>query len=217
MLHNEGCAGGCTAWTFEAVCSAGLCEDGECVALCDNECALTDAFCVDDSTHVPCGQFDEDPCLEFGPPSTCDADTRCLDGRCVEECDNVCTLDEQRCRDDGLIESCESDENGCAVWGVPSPCPVGGLCDPVTGLCPEECQSECMIGEAECLSDSSYRVCLDDDDGCARWTSARFCFGATICEGGLCVTQEPDLLRIRSHRNSLSTVILSRSPIFNHS
>jgi hypothetical protein len=182
---------GCTFWEPAFFCDVGFCEDGQCVGECFDECFPGDEFCLDTFTFLPCGQFDGDACLEYGPPESCLPGTACEAGMCVAACGEGCPVGEERCRADGLLEACVLDDEGCSVWGTPFACEDGGVCDPLTGQCPDGCQSDCTLGEAECLSDSSYRVCLDEDgDGCASFTGPRFCFGATVCDEGLCVLEE---------------------------
>jgi hypothetical protein len=57
------------------------CVDGS----CENDCEEWMSQCWDDWTFVFCGQFDNDPCLEWSPPQSCPPDTRCdfAAGQCV--------------------------------------------------------------------------------------------------------------------------------------
>jgi MYXO-CTERM domain-containing protein len=179
---------GCTFWVPDEVCDNGFCDNGACVGECFDECFPGDEFCFDPFTYLPCGQFDNDPCFEFGQPESCAPGTECVAGACVAACGEDCAIGAQRCRVDGLMETCILEDDGCSAWDAPFACPNGGVCDQLTDQCPDGCPGECTLGEAECLGDSSYRVCLDEDgDGCASFTGPRFCFGATVCEEGLCV------------------------------
>ena len=79
----------CTEWSEAVPCRAGeSCSDGACAAQCNDECTAGASRCdaaasVGAATQA-CGQFDADPCLEWGPATPCAAaPLRCDAGVCV--------------------------------------------------------------------------------------------------------------------------------------
>ena len=65
----------------EQQCAAGRCLEGP--VECMDECRAETVACLDNNTKHKCGQFDDDPCLEWGRPLDCDGDERCIAGTCV--------------------------------------------------------------------------------------------------------------------------------------
>lgn len=65
-------------------CAAGEWLDwGPCVGACVDECAPGETACVADGLAA-CGDTDDDPCLEFDPPTPCAPGVACVDGACAD-------------------------------------------------------------------------------------------------------------------------------------
>lgn len=59
-------------------CEAGICKD------CMDECSPNgEQICANNQNYLVCGYFDDDACLEWSEPYTCEAGTECIDGECV--------------------------------------------------------------------------------------------------------------------------------------
>ncbi len=77
-------ADGCRDWSSPTPCGANdQCRDGACVVLCRDECEEGDRRCAGDGFET-CGQYDADPCLEWGGAAACPAGRVCADGICPE-------------------------------------------------------------------------------------------------------------------------------------
>lgn len=66
-------------------CDVGdVCTEGVCAADCLDVCAPGETRCDEDGAVVTCGDYDADPCREFGAPTACTGDGVCTDGVCVD-------------------------------------------------------------------------------------------------------------------------------------
>jgi hypothetical protein len=74
---------GCGSWLRASDCGDdAFCRDGSCVAICEDECGpVGTGLCAGD-TALTCGEFDGDPCAEWGAERDCGPDGRCERGRC---------------------------------------------------------------------------------------------------------------------------------------
>ncbi|MGC4116760.1 MAG: right-handed parallel beta-helix repeat-containing protein [Myxococcales bacterium] len=74
-------------------CGAGkTCRNGVCTAVCSDECQLGAQRCGADSKSLEsCGDFDSDPCLEFGGAVACPGGAACANGACATPCTNECS------------------------------------------------------------------------------------------------------------------------------
>jgi MYXO-CTERM domain-containing protein len=130
------------------VCLGGLCRTDPCV----------DSPCADDEVCEPDTDYEGYVCTESCAGVRCEAEERCVEGRCVSsECDPACA-DDEVCRSnaDGDFECgsslCEERD------GVPT-CSDGSYCDPVTGSCGDfpcagvYCPADQHCREGECVAD----------------------------------------------------------------
>ncbi|MBN2495185.1 MAG: PQQ-binding-like beta-propeller repeat protein [Deltaproteobacteria bacterium] len=175
---------GCAPWQ---VCSGGYCQDN-CSALdeCGPEGSTT---CTADMqgvrTCIP--DYDEDPCLEWGPVYDCPGSQVCEGGRCTASCQNECfTLDAHQCTIDGLgYEVCrDHDSDGCLEWGGYTDCPGTQTCS--NGVCSDTCQNECDYAyQLVCDGTEGYRICNDyDSDPCLELGSFTDCGHGYECRAG---------------------------------
>ena len=183
--HNSN---GCLGWGGQTECRTGLlCDLGECKVDCSNACDSGQARCVDNASEM-CGDFDEDPCLEWGAHTECAAGAACDAEQCV--CSNVCTLGATQCDPGGAdaVQTCVDQNNDqCPEWSSPTACGqleycANGQCQPI---CTDECDTQ---GEKRCLSSvEGYEVCDDHNgDTCIEWGGQTECEGGFLCEAGEC-------------------------------
>jgi hypothetical protein len=182
--HNSD---GCLEWGGLTECRTGLqCDEGQCVVECTDACDTGDSRCVDNASEV-CGDFDDDPCLDWGAHTECAAGAACEGGQCV--CSNLCTLGEQRCAGAEAYEVC-GDLNGdqCPEWGSLTQCTALEYCD--NGQCIPICTDQCTNqGEVRCLDGiEGYESCDDHNgDNCIEWGGQVLCDGGFLCDAGSCV------------------------------
>jgi hypothetical protein len=70
----------------------------------------------------------------------------------------------------------------------------GFSCNPETGVCEEDVVDECVLGETQCVTPTSNRVCLlNEETGGTEWSPAAECPAGTTCqeETGLCTSTVP--------------------------
>jgi hypothetical protein len=110
---------------------------------CDDDpvdpCADLDGVCDTEGTRrctvawdatVVC-EVNADGCLLWVEAEACEAgcDDSGEEPLCLEPCVDECTLAEARCQGD-LVQTCESQESGCAVWVDVTDCAAAGqVCD----------------------------------------------------------------------------------------
>ncbi len=101
-----------------------FCELGSCVEPCADECVSRARQCTETGVEV-CGNFDGDPCVEWGAAVMCRPDQRCDGGACVDmevECEDECPGGERRCTPDGPQLCADHDDDPCVEWSSPAPC-----------------------------------------------------------------------------------------------
>ncbi len=126
---------GCLEWGGAQPCPDGtVCAGASCVADpdappddpesgCHDDCAEGDRSCDGDAVR-DCGQYDDDPCLDWSPPDPCDDGQQCAAGTC----------DTRQCLAEG--EDCVCGEDACCEGHC---CPVLFQCvsfEPNGDVCP---------------------------------------------------------------------------------
>ncbi len=165
---KDGCGGIC------AVCPAGIsCTDFLCSGTCDDECEPSGATSCAGDGLSECGQFDDDGCLDWGPPEPCVGAGHCVEDACV--CEPNCAG--RQCGYDGCEGSCGTCASGttCSFYHC-------------TDQCVEECDFE---GETACSGDGYVACGQFDGDECLEWGPVVSCGSAGQCVGGSCACQ-PD-------------------------
>ena len=161
------------------------CEDGVCVAVCEDACNAADRRCGGGGVEA-CGNFDADACLEWGPARACRDLERCDEGRCVPDeaaCEDTCVVGARIC-DDGVRVCGEHDEDPCVEWSAPAPCAEGSRCE--AGRCVVDCEDGCAGNERTCVG-AGVAECGDEDgDGCLAFGAARPCADGESCSQGVC-------------------------------
>jgi outer membrane protein assembly factor BamB len=175
----------CLDWSGITDCAAyETCnpQTGRCEISCSDLCpSQGDKRCSLDGFDT-CGDFDVDPCLEWGGHIPCGANEKCDGGACVEDCDDDCTEGERICFGAGYrVCGRNCDPDSCTDWCDEVPCDAGEVCD--GGVCARECQNECSTtGEKEC-SGLGWRECGENDtDTCLDWLDVVPCPGSQICD-----------------------------------
>lgn len=167
-----------------------VCELGQCVPPCRDECPVGSAICSNETTVSVCGNFDTDLCLEPGAPIECNAGERCEQGSCVDEndaCTDECSAGETLCFGDSVRTCGDYDSDACLDLGPPVPCGLGEACS--GGACVPFCQDECPAdGVTECFGDA-VRTCQATPNGCLEWTVTEACDPDSSCSDGACVDE----------------------------
>ncbi len=78
-------ADGCPSWSEPLACAPQqpFCSAGTCSTGCSDECTIGATRCDDGGTVRTCGQFDSDPCIEYGPAVGCPGGETCADDACM--------------------------------------------------------------------------------------------------------------------------------------
>ncbi len=142
-------------------------EDDDCDGRVDEGTLNACGFC-EGTTVDGCNGGDDDCDGQIDEDADCPGG-RCLDGRCVSDCEN------NECPDSGTF--CDPVLRACVEPCFAVGCPGSQDCNPVSGQCEDRCVGvECAVGEL-CVNGR----CLLGDCG------AHGCAGALICQGGVCV------------------------------
>jgi len=156
-------------------------QTGQCEISCSDECpSQGDKRCSTDG-YDTCGDYDIDPCLEWGGHVACGAGFKCDGGECVEDCTDECTEGERVCDGAGYRVCGDYDPDSCLEWSAIYPCGTDEVCD--GGVCSRECQNECSTdGEKECFG-NGWRECGEyDTDDCLDWSTVHPCGVGQICD-----------------------------------
>ena len=104
---------------------------------CTDECDEADVYqCASNTDWQICGDFDEDPCLDWSDPEPCGDGEVCEDAYCFVPCVSECTEGERRCVSSRSFQRCEiSTEDSCPRYGTTRNCPNGSKCDAASNAC----------------------------------------------------------------------------------
>jgi hypothetical protein len=175
---------GCLEWGLEQGCPAGqVCANGECRGQCSNECAEGSVQCAGNGTQA-CGNFDEDPCLEWASVVPCADGEGCSNGRCAAACGNECINGGTRCAPGGVQTCGNSDADECTDWGPAVACPGDQVCS--NGECAASCADECPVGAARCAANGVETCGNFDGDACSEWSLGTPCPNGQFCSSGAC-------------------------------
>ncbi|RME26723.1 MAG: hypothetical protein D6806_05730, partial [Deltaproteobacteria bacterium] len=170
----------CKSWE---VCNP---DTGECETACTDACRSGERRCSGNDVEL-CSNWDQDPCLEWQIFETCQAGTKCVNGQCVEDCKDECDPQGARmCQNDaggnpGYVYCGQHDTDSCLEWGGFTPCGANESCS--NGVCSQNCQDECSIGDKECFG-SGWRQCgeANDGDSCLDWLPEQPCQSWEVCD-----------------------------------
>lgn len=179
----------CHEWGEAASCGPGtVCADGACVLACRDDCDREERVCADARTVRVCGQHDEDPCLDWGPPEECGEHFACEFGQCRPDCQDTCdAADQLGCSGDASArQRCgEFDGDPCLEWGDIQACPPGHTCS--NGVCAPDCVDECEAGGRRCSGNGVATCGQYDADACLDWSQAVACQPWELCVDGVCL------------------------------
>lgn len=182
------------AWLFSA-CPAKSPGTGKKDATADDAAACTDLCQAGErqctgNGYQPCGNFDQDACLEWGPVVPCNQGERCIDGMCQPgSFTDDCVEGSVKCNENGTgFHTCEyRSDLELWVWGTAVLCSADQTCS--CGRCITGCVDECVQNSRQCAGDG-YQVCGDtDDDPCLDWGPVIPCPVGEVCSDGVCDTQ----------------------------
>ncbi len=190
----------CSEWSAVTECKHDeTCSNGVCSVTCQDECQAGARECSGFQSWRECGEFDHDPCTDWGEPQGCALWERCLDvagpAECVVICFNECDMPGQQvCSGDGYTVCEDSDWDACLEWSEVIACAEDERCseNPETGQgecnsmpCTDDCDS---AGLRQCYDANGWRECGEfDNDDCLDWGPVRVCAAGEVCEAGECV------------------------------
>ncbi len=199
----------CLEWGTTVACPEGLtCSAGSCGSPgdCTDECAAESTECDGRISFRTCGEFDGDPCLDWGTSTVCDFGQLCVEGACasttgdktcaeIDACaagcgqDGDCYID---CITTGSADAQKAYENAttCAIaHGCTGAYCLGVACAGEVAACLYEtngagtcggifeCLGGCAEGDAACGP-----ACLD----AASADAQREYVALTFCVDGVC-------------------------------
>ncbi len=177
----------CMDWSGITDCASWeVCVGGYCEIACSEECGQGTKQCsgegADEGFDV-CGNYDADPCLEWGNHTPCGAGEKCENGFCVEDCTDECPNNGARICDGDGYRTCRAnvDPDSCLEWSEITACPAGESCSG-DGVCSEFCVNPCPEGESECFG-AGWRECVAHASiaDCWVWSAVTPCGDFEIC------------------------------------
>ncbi|MEO1271123.1 MAG: hypothetical protein AAFX99_23780, partial [Myxococcota bacterium] len=184
-------ADGCLDWEVVETCDGPhqICDasGGDAMCTCEAGCEPGTA-CNDDNSVVLSCITDEDGCT-FEEEIVCEEGLICeadeQGAACVAPCDNTCTPGETTCNDEGHVQACAENDQGCFAFETTEVCDENQVCrlaEEGQAVC--TCDNVCQEGEGSCL-ENDFMVCSPDENGCLVWEVEATCTG-TACEVAQC-------------------------------
>jgi hypothetical protein len=108
-------------------------KDETCIAQCTDACVKNAIMCdpadTSHESYLTCGDWDNDPCLEYGSSKYCPANQYCTGNKCVCK-PATCTEGQYGCDSQypTTVYRCQKDANGCLAWSVYYVCTNGSYC-----------------------------------------------------------------------------------------
>ena len=163
--------------------SGRLVSDSGSKDLCSNTCSPNGKRSCANAGYRICGQYDTDPCLEWSPIRSCDANETCDEGACVPSCQqngNTCSQSGQCCSKLCSGGKCCLETGACSKA---ADCCSGYAC--VGGTCRQAC-----VGQQRCTSNDNCcpnEVCNLFTNQCngTCYKSGEKCKADTMCCAGL--------------------------------
>jgi hypothetical protein len=113
-------------------------KDKTCIPPCSDGCVKDSVICdpgdPGGESYLTCGDWDNDPCLEYGDSAYCPDNQYCSGAKCVCK-PPACTEGKYACDPQypTTVFVCEKDANGCLGWGTYMVCNTGNC---KNGACP---------------------------------------------------------------------------------
>jgi hypothetical protein len=184
---------GCPAWSSEVTCQTpATCKENGQLASCtcgSAGCVLGTKQCGLAGGTQTCTQ--NGPCTNWSLETPCPTGTSCHpSGQSVTCCTNACTVGDQRCGQNGGVQTCAM-IGACADWGAEnSPCQGPKVCQQMgkAASCTCPIGSGCVVGATRCsISGTGTQACVSAS-GCTVWGPEVTCSGAgSVCQQGACV------------------------------
>ncbi len=185
----------CRDWLSVTACQSWeVCDPNTvtCVTNCTDACGPANSRrCTSDNTgYETCGNWDQDPCLEWSGPTSCGTGRVCepATGQCRDDCSDECPTGGRQCLDDDTYQLCGNwDQDSCLEWGGNTDCQSGYICS--SGNCAADCQNECSEAQTTfCDGTGGWRLCgYLDQDPCLDAGSYNACAYNEECQNGACV------------------------------
>lgn len=165
-------ANGCLVWEPVQTCT-GLetCSAGACSTQCTDECTTVNERQCEGDGYKVCGNFDADPCLDWGDPVPCVGQADCSAGYCSVQCTDECqTAGVDECvAGVAAKRTCgDFDADPCLEWGTTINCAAD-----------EVCQNAACVYNDPCAGVSCN---TPPADSCVNANTARN-YGAGVCDG----------------------------------
>jgi hypothetical protein len=151
---------GCLEWEVVETCEGEeTCSNGECSEQCSDECsAVNDRACEADGYKL-CGDFDADPCLDWGDVVPCTGDATCSNGYCAVQCTDECStagMDSCVAGTDAVHTCGDYDADSCLEWNTATNCGQNEECengacvvvDPCAGVVCDNPPADTCVGDA---------------------------------------------------------------------
>ncbi len=157
-------------------------EDDTGTTPCTNQCDDGANKC--DNNSIWHCEMQDTGCTDWNEISACETGTKCDDKTftCVAGCYETCDeTHNTRCNESNL-ETCQNDENGCAVWSTLDSCEAG--CNTAELQCnveEQECTDECSEGAQMC-NGNGIQHCITGDNGCTYWGNETSCQSGEECD-----------------------------------
>ena len=146
---------------------------------CTSPCTENAMQCKDNSVWK-CLK-DETDCPVWKFVKRCEEATQCAEDSitCISDCSMSCDEDNAIRCNDGILQKCVSDENGCGRWEFYEQCDAGCSAEPAE--CIENCTGECTPGEKRCEG-NGISTCIDSNGkGCGAWGASEPCSTGKEC------------------------------------
>ncbi len=120
--HQRSCgqdANGCRIWETPEKCAKGDCENAACNPDCDQCVAGTTECKIDSVKECVAGS---NVCYDWSESSLCNSGFCSDDGTSCGACKHECDAQPRYCTPTGELSVCDTDANGCRVWGTPEEC-----------------------------------------------------------------------------------------------
>ena len=98
---------------------------------CANQCPYPTAKrCSNLKNYRVCGNFDSDPCLEWGKYEKCKFNLECYQGTCMLPCKNECVYGSTECYNYNSYRMCDNwDNDRCYEWSSQISCQQNSICN----------------------------------------------------------------------------------------
>ncbi|MFZ3100470.1 MAG: hypothetical protein WA103_04570, partial [Minisyncoccales bacterium] len=141
---------GCLYWGSVTWCGTSqTCVNGSCIASCTDECSINGQRVCSGNGWKQCGNYDSDSCLEWGNITQCGWNQTCVNGSCVDTCQNQCALNAHECSGSSGRTCVQSGQ--CTAWGT------WQTCDSQCHSCGDG-RCECGETKASCPQDCGYNT-----------------------------------------------------------